>query len=137
AIVLHGLTPEVTPDRKGHVLDRHAAAATIVRALASLSREPVGLPVRVDTPKITAGDLTVAAAQVRTALSAPLHLTLGTTRWNLRPPRIARLLLPPADGLRELRIGGNGAGSWFEALARRVDRPAVDADWRIPSSGFS
>jgi len=136
AIVLHGLTPEVLPSRTGRVLDRRAAAATIVRALASLSRDPVGLPVRVDKPKLTAGDLTVAAAQVRTALSAPLHLTLGSTRWNLRPRRIARLLLLPADGRRELRIGGNGAGSWFEALARRVDKPAVDADWAISSSGI-
>ena len=71
AIVLHGLTPEIVPSRTGHVLDRRAAAATIVRALASLSRDPVGLPVRVDTPTVNAGDLTVAAAQVRTALSAP------------------------------------------------------------------
>src|SRR6266498_3635017 len=136
AIVLHGLTPEVVPSRTGRVLDRRAAAATIVRALASLSRDPVGLPVRVDEPKLTAGDLTVAAAQVRTALSAPLQLTLGSTRWNLRPPGIARLLLLPADGRRELRIGGNG-GSWFEALARRVDKPAVDADWAITSSGIT
>jgi len=36
------------------VLDRHAAAATIVRALASLKREPVGLPIDVDRPKVTA-----------------------------------------------------------------------------------
>src|SRR6476659_9001771 len=92
SIVLRGLRPEIVASRTGHVLDRHAAAATIVRALASLKREPVGLPIDVDRPKVTAGDLTVAQAQVRTALSANLHLTLGATRWNLRPPRIARLL---------------------------------------------
>jgi vancomycin resistance protein YoaR len=134
SIVLHGMTPKVVPGRTGHVLDRHAAAATIVRALASLKREPVGLPVNVDRPKVNADDLTVAAAQVRTALSAPVHLTLGTTRWNLRPPRIARLLLLPAGGRRSLQIGGDGASEWFEALAGRVDRPAKDADWAIRSS---
>src|ERR671936_2639070 len=58
SIVLEGLEPVVVPSRTGRVLDRHAAAATIVRALASLNREPVGLPVRVDKPRITAGDLT-------------------------------------------------------------------------------
>ncbi len=136
SIVLHGLTPAIVPSHTGRVLDRHAAAATIVRALAGLNREPVGLPISVDRAKINAGDLTVAAAQVKTAVSAPLHLVLGGTRWNLRPPRIARLLELPADGRRELQIGGEGASAWFTALARRVDKPPVDADWAISSSGI-
>jgi vancomycin resistance protein YoaR len=136
SIVLHGLRPEIVPSRTGHVLDRHAAAATIVRALASLKREPVGLPIQVDQPKVTASDLRVAQAQVRTALSASVHLTLGATRWNLRPPRIARVLQLPADGRRNLRIGGAGASSWFTALAKRVDKPPVDADWAVSKSGI-
>jgi vancomycin resistance protein YoaR len=136
AIVLRGLTPQIRPSRTGHVLDRQAAASTIVRALASLKREPVGLPVRVDEAKVTADDLTVAVAQVKTALSAPLKLTLGTTRWNLRPRRIARLLQLPADGRRDLGIGGAGATRWFKALAKRVDKEPVDADWAISSSGI-
>ena len=136
SIVLHGLRPEIVASRTGHLLDRHAAAATIVRALAGLKREPVGLPIRVDRPKVTAGDLRVAQAQVRTALSAHLHLTLGETRWNLRPPRIARILQLPADGRRNLRIGGAGASSWFTALAKRVDKRPVDADWAISKSGI-
>src|SRR6185312_9818580 len=65
SIVLRGLTPSIIPSRTGHVLDRHAAEATIVRALASLSREPVGLPVRADTPSVTANDLKVALGQAR------------------------------------------------------------------------
>jgi len=135
SIVLHGLTPSVVPSRTGQVLDRRAATATIVRALASLSRDPVGLPVRVDNPKVKADDLKVTAAEVRTALSAPVHLTLGETRWNLRPPRIARLLELPADGRRDLRVGGNGASAWFTALAKRVDRRPEDATWAISSGG--
>lgn len=135
AIVLHGLRPQIVPSRTGQVLDRRAATATIVRALASLNREPVGLPVRIDTPKVKAGDLTVAAAQVRAALAAPVHLTLGETRWNLRPPKIARLLQLPADGRRTLEIGGQGASDWFTALAKRVDTPPKDATWAISSNG--
>jgi vancomycin resistance protein YoaR len=137
SIVLRGLTPTIVPSHVGRMLDRRAAAATIVRALASLNREPVGLPVRVDRAKVTAGDLTVAVAQVRTALSAPVHLTLGGTRWNLRPRRTARLLQLPADGRRQLRIGGDGASDWFTALSRRVDKPAEDATWAISSDGIS
>jgi vancomycin resistance protein YoaR len=136
AIALHGLEPQIVPSQTGRALDRHAAAATIVRALASLSREPVGLPVRVERPNVTAGELTVPRAQVRTALSASVHLTLGNTRWNLRPRRIARVLQLPADGRDELGISGPGASAWFTALARRVDRSPVDADWAISSSGI-
>ena len=136
SIVLHGLRPQIVPSRTGHALDRHAAEATIVRALASLQREPVGLPIQLDQPKINAGDLRVVQAEVRTALSARIHLTLGATRWSLRPPRIARILELPADGRRDLRIGGAGASSWFAALARRVDRRPVDADWAIQKSGI-
>jgi vancomycin resistance protein YoaR len=135
SIVLHGLRPEIVASRTGHVLDRHAAAATIVRALASLNREPVGLPIEVDRPKVTASDLRVAEAQVRTALSGRVHLTLGATRWNLRPPRIARVLQLPADGRRDLRIGGAGASTWFTALAKRVDRSPANADWAVSKSG--
>ena len=136
SIALHGLTPSIVPSQTGHVLDRHAAAATIVRALAGLSREPVGLPVRVDRPSVSANDLSVAIAQVRTALAAPLHLTLGETRWHLRRTRIAQMLELPADGRRDLRIGGEGASAWFAALAKRVDRPAEDATWAISSGGI-
>ena len=135
SIVLHGLRPQIVPGHTGQMLDRHAAAATIVRALASLKREPVGLPIQLDRPRINSGDLTVVQAEVRTALSAHLHLTLGATRWNLRPPRIARILELPADGRRDLRIGGAGATSWFAALAKRVDRKPVDADWAVGKNG--
>jgi vancomycin resistance protein YoaR len=122
SIRLRGLAPEIVSSQTGRVLDRHAAAATIVRALASLQREPVGLPVRVDRPKVTADELKVVEAQVRTAVSSSVHMTLAETRWNLRPRRIARVLLLPANGRRDLEVGGPGARAWFGALARRVDR---------------
>jgi vancomycin resistance protein YoaR len=136
-IVLRGLTPVVVPGRTGRALDRQVAATAIVRALASLSRdEPVELPVRVVSPRITAPDLKVAQAQVRTALSAPVHLTLGETRWRLTPARIAAMLELPADGRRTLRIGGPGADRWFGALARSIDRAPVDADFAVTKDGI-
>jgi vancomycin resistance protein YoaR len=136
SIVLRGLRPVIVPSRVGHRLDRHAAEATIVRALASLQREPVGLPIQEDQPNINAPDLMVVQAEVRTALSAQVHLTLGPTRWNLRPARIARILQLPADGRRDLRVAGAGASSWFTALAKRVDRPPVNADWAVTKAGI-
>ena len=136
SIVLRGLRPQIVPGRTGRVLDRDAAATTIVRALASLSRSPVDLPVRMDAPQITPNDLTVIAAEVKTALSAPVRLTLGPTRWRLLPARIAPLLELPADGRRDLRIGGHGADSWFAKLQARVNRDSVDATWAIGSHGI-
>ena len=135
AIALRRLTPRIVPSRSGRVLDRRAATATIVRALASLQREPVGLPVRVDRPSVTANDLKVPAAQVRTALSARVQLTLDKTRWSLRPARIARLLELPAGGRRNLDISGKGASTWFAALSKRVDTQPRDATWAIYSNG--
>jgi vancomycin resistance protein YoaR len=136
SIVLHGLQPRIVPGRTGQVLDRDAAATTIVRALASLSRSPVDLPVRKDPPRVNPNDLTVIAAEVKTALSAPVRLTLGPTRWRLTPARIAPLLELPADGRRDLRIGGRGADSWFTKLQARVNRDPVDATWAIGSRGI-
>ena len=136
AIVLRGRKPRIIPSRTGELLDRPAAAAAIVRALASLRREAVDLPVRPDEAKITADDLRVTQAQVRTAVSAPVKLTLATTSWRLRPAKIAKLLELPADGRRELDIGGAGATHWFNALGKRVDSEPRDADWAISSKGI-
>jgi vancomycin resistance protein YoaR len=136
SIVLHGLQPRIVPGRTGRVLDRDAAATTIVRALASLSRSPVALPVRMDPPHVNPGDLTVIAAEVKTALSAPVRLMLGPTRWRLLPARIAPLLELPADGRRDLRVGGRGADAWFTKLQAHVNRDPVDATWAIGSRGI-
>jgi vancomycin resistance protein YoaR len=135
-IVLRGLEPVIVPGRTASALDRSDAAATIVGSLASLTRERVDLPVREVTPKVAPGDLKVTQAQVRTALSAPIHLTLGKTRWRLKPARISKLLELPAAGRTDLRIGGPGADRWFGALARSVDRPPADAAFAITKGGI-
>ena len=136
SVVLRGLQPQVVPGRAGRSLDKQAAETTIVRALTGLSSSAVDLPVRTDTPRVMAGDLTVVVAEVKTALAAPVHLTLGQTRFSIRPARIAQLLELPADGRRDIRIGGQGADRWFAQLSQHVDRAPVDATWSISSSGI-
>ncbi|HSL63835.1 MAG TPA: VanW family protein [Gaiellaceae bacterium] len=127
AVVLRGLRPEVVPAQVGRSLDVRAAEATVVRSLAAFARGPVGLPVRIERPKATAAELRPVAAQVRVALSAPVRLALGETRWRLPRWRIAQLLLLPSGGAAELAVGGPAAEAWLERLATRVDRPARDA----------
>jgi vancomycin resistance protein YoaR len=136
SIALRHLRPVMVPAETGRRLDSHEAATTIVRALASLTRQPVTLPVRVDPAKIRANDLVVVAAEVKTALSAPVRVSLGQTAWRVYPRRIAQLLELPANGRRDLRIGGTGADRWFAGLARQVNRPPADASWAISPRGI-
>jgi len=135
ALVLDGLRPRVVPARTGRSLNRAAAEAVIVRALASFSRAPVGLPVKVERPVVTAADLAPAAKQAEVALSAPVRLALGPTRWRLPRWRVAELLALPKNGVRELSIGGPRAEAYFDRLAEVVSKPARDAGFASNGDG--
>jgi vancomycin resistance protein YoaR len=118
------------------VLDRAAAAATIVHELASLQRTAgiVELPLRRTVPRITTADLRRAARQARVATSAPVRLTLGPTRWLLRPRRIAELLRLPSGGRTTVALAGPAAERWLAALGRRVAKPPRDATFAVDGS---
>jgi vancomycin resistance protein YoaR len=131
---LRGLRPVVVPGHAGRKLDRRAASTVIVRALAGFSRTPVALPVHVVAPRVTAAELEPAARQVRTALSSPIRLTLGPTRWRLPRWRIAQLLELPRDGRTGVRIGGAAADAWFRHLRHTIDRPPRDADFDVATT---
>ncbi len=132
ALRLHGMHAVVVPGRAGAVLDREAARRAIVSALSSFRRgEPVALPVRRDAPSLTSVALAPARAQVRRALSAPVRLELGPTRFRLSRARIASLLDLPAEGRRALRIGGPAADAWLARLAARVATPPKDAGFAV------
>ena len=135
AIVLNGLRPVVVGGRTGRVLDRDAAGATIVHALAGFQRGRVELPVRSDPPRVTAADLRPVAAQVRTALARRVRMTLGPASWWLPPRQLASLLALPHDGSRTLTIGGRGAERYLARIARGVNHPARDATFRVFESG--
>ena len=136
ALVRHGLHVAVVPARPGLVLDTPAAERTLVRSLASLDRSSVRveLPFRVRRPQVRAAALARAARQARVALSAPLRLELGKTRWLLSPRKIAPLLRLPADGRTSLTVGGPAARSWLARLGRRVEKPATDAAFAVDGS---
>ena len=136
AIVLNGLRPAVVPGRTGHTLDQRTAAAAIVRALTGFERgQVVALPVVVDRPQVTATDLSPVVAQVRTALSRRIRMSLGRSSWWLLPGQLATLLSLPHGGSRALAIGGPAANAYFRRLGRGVGRPARDATFRVFESG--
>ncbi len=135
----HGLSVAVVPERSGVRLDRDAARSVIVSSLASLERDgrPVPLPVEVAAPRVTAAQLDGALDQARTALSAPVTLTLGATRYHLPRWRIAGLLELPAGGATQVTMDSPGAHRWISRLARTVARKPQDATFRVVSGGIT
>ncbi len=135
AVRLSGLSPVVVPGRPGRVLDRRRAGEAIVAAFTSLQRRPLLLPARVDPVRVKAAALASAAGRVRRALSGPVTLTLGSASYRLPPARLARLLVLPSAGSRDVRIGGPAADAYFAGLARKVSRPGRDAAFRVVPGG--
>jgi vancomycin resistance protein YoaR len=133
ALVRHGSTIVVVPARPGYALDRAAAARLLVRELASLDRSDrlVSLPMRMMQPRVRAAGLARAAVQARLALSAPVRLVLGETRWVVPRYRLAQLIELPSGGRRSLRIGGPAADDWLQRLGKRVAKPAKDATFAV------
>jgi vancomycin resistance protein YoaR len=135
---LHGLSVAVVPERAGVRLDRERAQALIVSSLGSLERDgPVRLPVVVATPEATASQLGTALARARTALSGPVALTLGATRYRLPRWRLARLLDLPSGGETRVTIGGQAARRWISRLSKTVGRKPRDATFRVVSGGIT
>ena len=135
AIVLENRTPIVLREHAGQKLDRAAAKRAIVGALARFETDRVPLPVVVDRPTVTAAQLRPVAAQVRTALSAPVTFHFHESSWLVTPRQLARLLVLPREGKRRLSIGGPAATAYFARLANAADRPAKDVDFHVLDSG--
>lgn len=132
-----GLGVTVVDGLRGRRLDQRTARELVVQSVASLERgAPVELPVRGEAPTLVAADLDRAAEQARVALSAPLVLTAGETRWRVARWEIARFLRLPAGGETDLAIAGSGANRWLAELRTLVNRPPRDATFRVRPGGI-
>ena len=137
AIVLKNGQPLVVPGEAGRKLERTSATRTIVAALVSFQRKPVTLPVVVDPPKVTRDALQAVAAEVRTALSAPVGFAHKGVHWSVSPKQIATFLQLPQEGSRALGIGGPAAKHYFAALEQAVGRPPRELDFAVSESGHA
>jgi vancomycin resistance protein YoaR len=135
ALRLRGLHPVVLSGRPGVFLDRAAAERLIVASISTLRRDPLVLPVKVDPPEVTRGELGSALSQTKIAVSAPVRLTVGPTRYRIPRWRIAKIVELPRTGAGALRIGGPGADAYFRQLQKRVNRPPKDASFAVHSNG--
>ncbi|HET9323218.1 MAG TPA: VanW family protein [Gaiellaceae bacterium] len=129
AIRFRGLQPDVVRGATGRTLDRDSAARVIMSALVAFERTPVALPVQITQPDVTASDLEPARRQARTAVSAPVRMVSGQTRWRLPRWRISKLLVLPANGSTSIGIGGPGADAYFERFSKSVGRAPRDAEF--------
>jgi vancomycin resistance protein YoaR len=129
-LVRRGLHITIAAGTTGRELDKAAARQTIVRALASFSRAPVGLPIRVVTPRITVQSLTAAQRTASTIVSAPVTLVAGKTRLRVPRWRLATLL-----DLSTLRFSGSAADAFFARLQNQVDRAPKDASFAVAAGG--
>ena len=119
-VVREGLAIRVVDGMTGRQLDRNAAGVTVVAALATFDRgKAVALPLETTEPKVKSDDLAGAATQARTALSAPIRLSYGETRWRVPRWRIAPLLSLPANGSTSVSISGRGARNISNGSRRR------------------
>ena len=132
ALVRHGLHITIAPGKTGRVLDRPAARALLVRTLASFSRAPVSLPLRLDQPQVTVASLTANQMRASVIISGPVTVVAGPTRLRVPRWRLAKLL-----DLQSMRFIGPDADAFFARLERRVDRPAKDASFAIDGGKIS
>jgi vancomycin resistance protein YoaR len=137
ALARRGLAIVPTSARAGLRLDRGRASALVVASLASLERgERVALPVVQTEPKVTQDQLSEALLAARTAISAPVTLNIGPTRFRLPRWRLAQLLDLPDAGQTRVAIGGAQARAWLGSLKESVDRAPRDATFRVVSGGI-
>ena len=133
-----GLSFAVRPERSGVRLDEGRAKTLILASLASLDRSgPVRLPVVVAKPEVTATQLDDALATARTAVSGPVTLTVGATRFKLPRWRVAQLLELPSGGTSRVSVGGPAARRWVAKLAETVGHAPRDATFRVVSGGIT
>jgi vancomycin resistance protein YoaR len=130
-LVRRGLHITIAAGTTGRSLDMQAARQVLVRALGSFSRESVvGLPVRVDTPRVTVATLTRAQRTASRIVAAPVTLIAGPTRFKVPRWRLAKIL-----DLSTMRFTGPAADAYFARLEKAVDAPPKEADFLITADG--
>jgi vancomycin resistance protein YoaR len=107
---------EVVAGRPGRTIDRAGAEAAVLAAAAAPAGAAVTLPVTERPPTITADAAQAAADRAATLLKAPVEVTAGDGRTDLRPGDLARLVRTQVAG-GELRLGLDPGG--LDRLLRR------------------
>jgi vancomycin resistance protein YoaR len=131
-ISMSGQEPVVVPGKAGTEID-DAIVLTLVRDAALKELPTVRVPVRIVAPAITTAAAEGAAAEARTAVSAPIelrfrHRDLG----ELQPAEIASLLrFKPGSGSFELVLAAPRLRAELAPLVQEFTKDPVDASFRV------
>ena len=134
-LVRKGLSVQVVEGQAGRKLDRSrprlsSSSPSLASTEARRSRSRSRRRARVD-----AADLEEAAAKARVALSAPIRLAYGETRWRVPRWKIASLLTLPVAGNTDVALTGRGAEEYLERLSATVSRKPQDARFQVTATG--
>ncbi|HST25390.1 MAG TPA: VanW family protein [Gaiellaceae bacterium] len=134
SIKLNGLNPVVEPGHRGISIDRPAAKKALLERFAGFSRAPVVLALSPQSPQVTTADLATEVAQVRTAVSSPVILRIGSARYPIGRWQLASMLELPRAGTRSISLGGKQADAFLNRLARALNRQPRDATFSVSTS---
>ena len=135
-LVRKGLDVRVVEGRGGRKLDQVAAAAVVAQSLARFDRSaPVMLPLVTTPLRVDAADIEEAAAKARLALSAPIRLAYGETRWRIPRWKVASLIELPVAGKTDVAVAGRGAEEYLKRLSATVSRKPQDARFQVTATG--
>lgn len=135
-LVRKGLDVHVVQGQVGRKLDRVAAAAVVVESLGRFNRgAPVVLPLATTPLRVDAADLEEALGKARVALSGPIRLAYGETRWRIPRWKVASLIDLPVAGSTEVAVAGRGAEEYLKRLSATVSREPQDARFQITATG--
>jgi len=135
SIALHGLSPVVVPGRKGVSIDRAEARRELLARFARLDRTPIVLPLGPRDPQVTSAMMASAQTQVRTAVSAPVTLLIGTNHYRLPRWQLASFLRLPGADSDTITLGGKKADEFVAKLQKALNREPRDATFAVSSRG--
>jgi vancomycin resistance protein YoaR len=131
-ISMKGLEPVVAPGQAGSAIDT-AAVLSLVRDAALKELPSIRVPVRTVAPPLTTAAAERAAAEARTAVSAPVALRFRQRDLGeLAPATLASLLRFKAQGgSYELTLATGGLRADLGPLVKKFTQAPVDASFRV------
>ena len=126
SIAIDWVTPIVTPAAEGTAIDRDATREALLDQAVRFEVVALDLPIVVASPEIGTDEAAALAAQLETALAAPLALTNGLDAWRIAPEVLVNCVAPGLlEGTRataNLRPEAVEAGRKGALLGKAADK---------------
>lgn len=118
--------------QSGWVVDRAALQEELSGLLFTLHATELQIPMVVKEAEIKADDGTVAMAQAKIILGAPVTLTSGDKTWTFSPKQIAAYMDFRSESVAGVSalvpyVSADKMSPFFDEISAEVDTPPVDA----------